>query len=719
VPNQESEEALQAALRRGRLSLVLEGEKLRGGFSLFRAGDDEKTWLLVKKADEFAETREITDENRSVLSYRTLEDVQAGRRLSDRASVAPRPVSAPALSGGVRPMLATLAPKPFDHPDWLFEIKWDGYRAIAEVGASGIRLYSRTQQPFNDRYPAVVEALQALDHEAVLDGEVVVLDDHGKADFQSLQNYPGTGQGHLVYYVFDILSLDGRNLRSLPLTDRKKILKDVLRDSAHLKLSDAVRARGTKFLEAAAQQGLEGIMAKHAKSPYREGLRSEEWLKIKVQNRQEAVICGFTDPQGSRKHFGALVLGLYQDGDLIYIGHTGSGFDQRTLADLHARLAPLVRTRPPFQKTPKTNARVHWVEPRLVCEVKFEGWTRDGLMRIPIFVGLREDKPADDVHRETPKTAKFSPEPPRRAQDAETVINGHPVKLTRLHKVFWPKEGYTKGDLIAYYRRMAPYILPYLKDRPLSLHRHPDGIEGESFYQKNFDQRLPEWIKTINIHSESEDQDLRTLVCQDEATLAFLANLGCIEINPWNSRIRQLDRPDYFVVDLDPEDIAFEKVVETAWMVREVLDQAGAESYCKTSGSRGLHIFVPLGARYTYDQARFFAEIIVHLVHQELPLITSLERSPLRRQRRVYLDFLQNRRGQTLAAAYSVRPRLGATVSTPLRWEEVTADLDPTAFTIRTLEKRLRSVGDLWEPILGPGIDLEACLNRIEPNRRN
>ncbi len=294
------------------------------------------------------------------------------------------------------------------------------------------------------------------------------------------------------------------------------------------------------------------------------------------------------------------------------------------------------------------------------------------------------------------------------------IVNDEKVKLTNLDKVFWPDEGYTKGDLIDYYRTVAPFILPYLKDRPESLNRHPDGITGENFFQKNMDHRVPGWIETVRIRSESSNRDLVYLVCQDTATLIWMANLGCIEINPWHSRVRHLEEPDYLVLDLDPLDIPFPEVVKAATVTHEVLEEIGAESFCKTSGATGLHIYVPLGARYSDDQAQQFAHLVNLLVHTRLPATTSVERSPEKRKGKVYLDFLQNGRGQTLAAAYAVRPRKGATVSTPLKWEEVNKGLDPTRFTIRSIGSRLERVGDLWKDTLGPGIDMERCLERLE-----
>ena len=349
-------------------------------------------------------------------------------------------------------------------------------------------------------------------------------------------------------------------------------------------------------------------------------------------------------------------------------------------------------------------------------------------MRHPVFIGLREERKPRSVRLESPlppqeetpnESVEVRPQHKEPAKlsmiknDAELESYGRILKLTNLNKVYWPSEKYTKRDLIEFYREMAPFVLPYLKDRPESLHRHPNGVEGESFYQKDLEHH-PAWVKTVRIGSESQEKEIRFLICQDEPTLIYMANLGCIEINPWSSRLGMLDHPDFLVIDLDPEDIAFEKVVEAALAVREVLESAEADSFCKTSGKSGLHIYVPLGGSCNYDQARQFAEIIARLAHQKLPSITSLERNPKRRQKRVYLDYLQNRRGQTLAAPYSCRPHPGATVSTPLNWAEVNSQLDPSRFTIRTIRQRLDKHGDLFQPILSGSLDLMKSLERLQ-----
>jgi bifunctional non-homologous end joining protein LigD len=724
------EQAVEEGLHRGQMRLELQGQKLRGRFSLVKLrGKEENAWLLIKRPDAFASAASADDDGaRSVLSGRTMAEIAAGVRkpAAGRTGDVSRRVLEDSTGGQaaratrrprVKPMLAMPVAEPFDRPGWLFEVKWDGFRAIADVRDGEVQLYSRNHKSLADRFPPVVAALANLGHDALLDGEIVAVDAAGEPQFHLLQNYQGTGKGQLVYYVFDLLELDGEDLRRRPLTERKKRLQRILGGSPIVQFSAHIETQGKALFEAAEGRRLEGIIAKNATSTYREGVRAYDWLKIKTQQRQEAVIGGYTEPRGSRSHLGSLVLGVYDGADLIYIGRAGGGFDTRGLADMVARLKPLEQRECPFKVRPTTDTRAHWVAPRLVCEVRFQGWTESGHIRFPIFLGLRDDKDAKQVRREE---AKPLPKSGSNAVQADGDRLSPPaaaepqVQLTNLKKIYWPDDGYTKGDLIEYYRGVAEVLLPHLKDRPMSLNRHPNGIKGKSFYQKDVSrQPPPEWVQTAVIMSEAEGRTIRYALCQNAASLLYLANLGCIEMNPWLSRVASPSRPDFLVIDLDPEATTFARVVEAAQAVRKTLDKAGVEGYCKTSGKTGLHIYVPLAAQYDYDQARQFTEIVMNLVHRQLPETTSVLRRPALRQGKVYLDFLQNRRGQTLASAYSVRPEPGATVSTPLKWSEVTKRLDPARFTIRTVRKRLDKLGDLWLPVLGEGIDLLACLERL------
>jgi bifunctional non-homologous end joining protein LigD len=395
------------------------------------------------------------------------------------------------------------------------------------------------------------------------------------------------------------------------------------------------------------------------------------------------------------------------------------------------KMDSLINGKSPFKEKVKANTPITWIQPKMVCEVSFSEWTSDNSLRHPIFEGLREDKKAKDVVIEKPLSAEKAAEETGEmtikkednqgkinVKDKEITLSGHKLKLTNLDKVFFPDEGYTKGDLIDYYKSISKYMLPYLKDRPESMRRNPHGIKGQSFFQKNVDHMPPSWVKTKMIYSESNDSNINYMLCNDEATLVYMANLGCIEINPWFSRIQALENPDYLVVDLDPEEISFDKVIETALVVKEVLDEAGAKSFCKTSGATGLHIYVPLKAKYDYEAAKEFAHVIARITNNRIPEFTSLERSPSKIKKKVYLDYLQNRKGQTLAAPYSVRPFPGATVAAPLLWEEVKKGLSPSQFTIKNIHERLKDTGDLFKGILGAGINIEKCLKRINSELR-
>ncbi len=733
-----NQKLLRKGLKSGKLTFTLQGKKLHGEFALVKTrGREENAWLLLKHDDAYASTEDITLQEYSVVTHRTLDDVKHHRPpLSVVPKDLPSELIAP-MPHKVKPMLATLVNAPFNREGWVFEIKWDGYRAIAEVGTKQVKLYSRNLNTYETKFDAIFEQLQQVKTPMVLDGEVVALDDDGKPSFQLLQD--AVNQQHrLVYYVFDLLYLDGYSVETLTLLERKALLKQHLPVLPQVRYCDHVETTGTDFFKLVQEQGLEGVIAKDAESPYFRNKRTQSWLKIKTHLRQEAIIAGYTEPRGGRKNMGSLILGIVKDGQLTYIGHTGTGMDAQTLKNLKSRLDTLAIEQCPFAgKPPKTNAPVHWVEPRFICEVKFQEWTKDGHMRQPVFLGLREDKAANEVVKEEVKPVtsvikkkagrkkmaqatkaknKVARSPHRLDAKKETQtleLNGVSLKLSNLNKVLWPDEGYTKRDLINYYLEMAPIILPYLKDRPINLLRHPNGIEAQGFFQKNHDH-APDWAHTVDIYSESNDKDIHYLVCENEATLVYLANLGCIEMNPWNSRIDRLDNPDYMVMDLDPEHIGFDKVIETALVVHDILESAGIENYCKTSGATGLHIYVPMGSQYDYGMVKDFAHLIGTLVHQRTRGFTSLERSPSKRQKKIYLDYLQNRFGQTLACAYGVRPKPHATVSTPLLWNEVKPGLDPTAFTIHTIQKRLDQHGDLWQPALGKGIDLMACLKSLE-----
>jgi bifunctional non-homologous end joining protein LigD len=609
-------------------------------------------------------------------------------------------------------MLATLTDKPFSSNEWLYEIKYDGYRAISVIEKE-VEIISRNNISFNSLFAALLPELKKIPHSCVLDGEIVVEDKKGRSGFQLLQNYQNKGEGSLRYYVFDLLSLDGNDLRELPLVKRKELLRLLLEKypSEHIVFSEHMEEDGESFFKEAAAMGLEGIVAKQKDSLYHSGTRSKQWLKIKISQQEEAIIAGITEPKGSRSHFGSLVLGAYEGKELRYIGNCGSGFNQASLQEIYKKLKPLFISRSPFRERVPQSGKIQWVKPQTVCQVRFTEWTDDGLMRHPVFTGLRIDKKASEVMKTT-KNGNGSPL--TNSGDRDVEVDKITLRLTNRDKIYFPGEGITKGEIIDYYNEIAPLILPYLKDRPQSLNRLPNGIKEPGFYQKDIDlAKSPEWLRTERIYSESNKAYIDYLICNDKATLLYMANLGCIDINPWNSRIGSLEYPDWVVIDLDPEKIPFQKVVETALTVKAIMEELETECYCKTSGATGLHIYVPLAAKYNYELVKTFAELIAQTVFARLPESTSILRSPLKRQKKVYVDFLQNRKGQTLAAPYSVRPKKGATVSTPLEWEEVNDKLDPSNFTIRNILKRVEKKGDLWKPVIGKGANLDKIIKRI------
>jgi bifunctional non-homologous end joining protein LigD len=691
----DQEKMLLRELRSGHITFILHGQKLKGEYALIKkGGPNDNAWLLVKKNDEFASKNDITGQDASVVT---------GRRLAggDEINSVPGPVVE--MLESVSPMLATLTDEAFDDPNWLFEIKWDGYRAIASWDGRVASLYSRNGSDFS-KYKSVKEALRNLKHKAVLDGEIVAIDEEGHSNFGWLQNYLSSPRGQLAYYVFDILWLDGHDLTGLPLLERKQVLSKVLTgNNSVIRYSDHIIGRGRAFFETARTRRLEGIMAKQKSSLYHQAQRSKMWLKIKTHHRQEAVIGGFTEPKGSRKYIGALILGVYENSQLVYVGHSGSGIPSSQIKNLRQQLEKIEIDESPFSEKVKPNAPVHWTKPNLVCEVKFSEWTVDGIMRQPIFVGLRQDKPARQVGREREVSM---------TNDDKKTTNKK-LELTHLDKVFFPAAGYTKGDLIDYYRSVGPLILKYIDSRPHSLLRQPNGLAGQAFFQKDI-PKTPNWIKTKKIYSESNEKDINYLVCDSLDSLLYMVQLGCIEINPWNSRVSALEKPDWCVIDLDPEKIDFAEVVKAAQIVHQICEQLDITAIPKTSGKTGIHIFIPLAAKYDYEQSKQFAHILASLVNDRLPDTTSLERSPASRQGKIYVDYLQNREGQTLAAPYSVRPTPVASVSTPLKWDEVNDKLDPNEFTIKNIGQRIERVGDLWQPVVGRGIDLAKVLKKLE-----
>ncbi len=692
--------------------------------------------------------------------------------------------TAPDFSGAKRsplpktisPMLATLVEEPVEGPDWQYEIKWDGYRAIAICNKHMVKLISRNNKSFDEKFYPIHAALTTPGWRAVLDGEIAVLKGDGVSNFGALQNWRSEADGQLIYYVFDLLWLDGYDLMPLPLSRRKAILASLVPEDGPIRLSQNFDTTATEFLAAAAKMGLEGIIAKRADSPYKPGDRGRDWLKIKTQKRHEVVIGGFTRNEGSPKPFSSLLVGIFDKKKLTYIGKIGTGFNSQQQHDMINQFKPLLTDRSPFTITPDVNepsrfrpdpphAEAFWLKPVLVCEVSYAELTADGVMRHPSFQGMREDKPSKDVHAEIalPAAALTRPELgqsaiaansseavsgsaaadyPGRASGEATVkaspihlkaeaaaqrktllnptdesqvrkVNGHELKFNHLGKVFWPKDGYTKRDLLNYYYQAGEYLLPYLINRPQSLNRFPNGIAGKSFYYKNVSDTAPDWVKQFPYRT-SEGEDKNFLVVEDEASILWMANMGAIEMNPWNSTVAFPDHPDWCIIDLDPTDKnTFEQVIKTAQTTLQLLQALKIDSYPKTSGSTGIHIYIPMGRKYTYDECQLFARLIVTQVHNELKGFTSIERLTRNRPGKIYLDFLQNRPKATLAAPYSIRPKPKATVSMPLHWDEVKRGLKMTHFTIENSIARVRSEGDLFKGVLGKGIDMQKALKAL------
>ncbi|MDN3551200.1 DNA ligase D [Mucilaginibacter aquaedulcis] len=779
------EKHLLKQLASGQLKIKLHGEKLNGEFAMVKThGMGENGWLMIKHKDEFATSNDITKQDKSVLSGKTIEtmektsekvwqhgheeDVVPDEELAEeiettepettKADVAKLLKGAPKskILTSIKTMKATLVDEPFDEPGWLFEVKWDGYRAIANLQKDEVSLISRNNLPFEKYYP-INEALKKWGMNAVLDGELLVLNDKGISDFGAMQNWRSEADGNLVFYIFDILWYEGKNLMGLPLSERQAILQSILpTDNDHTRQSKVFDANGIDFFAAAERMGLEGIIAKKADSVYTSDLRSKEWLKVKVQRRQEVVISGFTKNEGTGKSFSALVLGVYDTkGDLQFVGKVGTGFSDKLQKEMMTQFEPLITKNSPFDyevdvdkptrfRPKRMGAKPTWLKPELVCEVGFAEVTSDGVFRQASFKGMRTDKKDKDVILETPvdteetvAEADAVPDPkstkskkadlklePVKNTERKTLLNptedtqtkkvcGHELKFNHVTKLYWPEDKVTKGDMLNYYYKVGEYMMPYLKDRPMSLNRFPGGIHGQSFYQKNVTDKAPDWAKTFD-HVTDEGKVTKYLVGTDEASLLWMNSLGCIEINPWFSRAETPDNPDYCVIDLDPDKHTYDQVVEAARIVKDILDAIDVPSYPKTSGSTGMHIYVPLAGKYTYQQSQLFANIIVKHVHEQIPDYTSLERSIAARKGKMYLDYLQNRPGATIAGPYSLRPKPGATVSMPLSWDEVKPGLTIQHFNIHNALDRLKETGDLFHGVLGEGIDLEKTLKKAQ-----
>src|ERR1017187_5305729 len=773
---------LREGIYPGKLNFVWHRKKLKAEFALVKThGREENAWLLFKLKDKYVSKEDITLKDKSVISKKTLTQVEKtttnfyGAKRVKKSSVKSKKETSlnkrndvkegsaknkkekenisslgKIITEGKRtkfpsnlsPMLATMVDKPFDKEGWQYEIKWDGYRAVAFCNKNKVELKSRNDKSFNEKFYPVHKAVQQWNINAVIDGEVVVLDENGKSNFGALQNWRSEADGKIYFYVFDLLWMNGKDLMQIPLSERRNILKQIIPENNIIRFSENFEVSGIEFFETAKKMGLEGMMAKKSDSVYSEGNRSKGWLKIKAHKRQEMVIGGYTKNDDSSKSFSSLLMGVYEKGKLIYTGKVGTGFNDKQQIEMLKQFKPYITKSAPFTELPDINkpsrfqhppphATAVWMKPELVCEVSFTEMTTDGIMRHPSFEAIRIDKKAKDVTKEKAintnqiisqkeikskeilkpvgkKDRKTFLNPADETQVRE--INGHEIKFNNLNKFYWSKEKITKRDMLNYYYQVAPYILPYLKDRPQSMNRHPNGINGESFYFKDITGTAPDWIETFEYKSDADNRLRKYLVAKDEASLLYMATLGCIELNPWHSKVETEDYPNWCIIDLDPAENTFQQVIEAANVTKEILESMGVTSYPKTSGSAGIHIYIPLGVKYTYEQSKEFARIIATLVQREIPKYTSIERIVKSRKGKVYIDFLQNRPQATVAAPYSLRPKPGATVSMPLHWDEIKKGLKMRDFTIYNAIERVKSIGDIFKPVLGKGINLEKVI---------
>ncbi|MBI5067151.1 MAG: DNA ligase D [Deltaproteobacteria bacterium] len=719
--------------RKGKLLFTLQGYKLRGEWTLVRTRRNPREWLLLKHRDAWADPgRKRPPSDASVLSGLTLAELKEGPARTaglEAELVAQGAVRRAVEAERVRPMLAQAAPGPFGGPGWIFEIKWDGWRALCERRGAGAVVRYRSGAPGTAAWPEIARALRALPCErALLDGEIVVLGTDGKPRFQALQQrarlegaaaaQASVGQPATLM-AFDLLALGDLDLRGLPLLARKEALRRLLPREGPLRFADHVAERGEAFFEAARAQGLEGMVGKRADAPYREG-RSPAWRKVRAERTGDLAVIGFTAPGGSgRVGLGALQLAVHDGCGLVYAGSVGTGFTDRELQALRDRLEAQRRPEPVCPVPREAQKGSTWVEPTLCVEVRFLEWTEEGLLRHPAFVRLREDKRPEECvregEREKSAPGREPPFPLPRAGGGEGQGEEAPLVFSNLEKPYFPEDGFTKGHLIEWYRTVAPWFLPYLKDRPLVLTRYPDGIHGKSFFQKDAPEWTPAWVRRVRVWSEERGAEVEHFVCDDERTLLYLANLGTIPIHLWSSRAPELSRPDWCIIDLDPKEAPFAHVIQIARAARELCDDIELPCHVKTTGQSGLHLLVPLGQQLTHEQSRQLAGLLGRVLCDRLPAIATMVRTPAARGGKVYVDTLQNGQGKTIAAPYCVRPRPGAPVSAPLRWSEVNPKLDPRSYTIRTMPARLRrQKADPLLPVLGEKPDLVAALARLQ-----
>src|SRR5213594_1273975 len=722
VPLEDPEEGM----KKGKLLFELHGYKLKGKWTLVKLKKGEKEWLLIKEKDGYVSTDGALPPE-SVLSGLTVEELKEGKDRAEPIKKELARLKAPQRVVRVEeaePMLAETREQPFTKAGWLFELKLDGYRIRAAREGGEARLITRNGHDIAATFPELARAVTALPYDdVVLDAELVVPDEAGHPSFQRLQNRAKlTGSLEVrraavetpaLLYVFDLLGFEGYDVRPLPLVKRKAILQRVLPHAGPLRYLEHFEKDGEALYQQVVKMGLEGIVAKQADSPYRAG-RSSHWFKIRADRTDDFVVVGFTRPKGSRSGFGALDLGAYEDGKLVYAGRVGSGFTAEQLKEVSAVLERSVRPTPAFSGPVPKDPGHTWVEPALLAEVRFKEWTDEGLLRQPVFVRFRDDKPVTEIAKRDAGSEMRDAEPPVAIAHPASRISHPEVKFSNLDKVFWPDEGYTKGDLIEYYRAISPWMLPYLADRPLVLTRFPDGINGKSFFQKDAPEYAQAFVRTVTIWSDDSQRELDYFVCDHESSLLYIANMAAILLHVWSSRVESLEAPDWCILDLDPKDAPFTDVVTVAKAVHALCDDIGLPTGIKTSGSTGLHVLIPLGRQVTYEQSRTLGGLLARVIAAELPEIATVTRQVQKRGGKVYLDYVQNGHGRLLVAPYSVRPLPGAPVSMPLRWSEVTPKLDIRKFTIVNAPARMKKLkDDPLRAVLEEKPDLVSALEKL------
>ena len=725
IPTGDTEEGLAS----GKLLFELQGHKLHGLWTLVKLKKSANEWLLIKERDSYAAADgSLPDE--SVLSGLTVEDLKAGRTAADDIRNELVRLAAPAREvepQSVRVMLAEQRDQPFSAAGWLFELKLDGYRALA-ARAGAPCLLSRNGNELTACFPEVVQALKALPYERLLlDGELVAVDSAGRPSFQRLQQRAqlrrpldirhAAVENPVTYYAFDLLAFENYDLRPLALRQRKALLRKLLPSTGVIRYLDHFEEDGDTLYQHVQQLKLEGIVAKRADSAYKPG-RTPVWLKIRTRRTEDFVVVGFTSPKGGRSGIGALLLGSYRNGRLVFSGRAGSGFSDKQLLAIRKELEALRVAEAACTGPVPHDGVAMWVAPRLVCEVEYTEWTEEGLLRQPVFIRFRQDKQPEEClgswEAGKREGGKVSQSGPKRETLSKPEAKARGTQFSNLKKVFWPEDGYTKGDLIEYYRGIAPWLLPYLRDRPVVLTRYPDGIAGKSFYQMDAPEFVPEWIRTERMWSEQAEREIDYFICDDAQSLLYLVNLGTIPLHVWSSRTTNLGHPDWCVLDLDPKGAPFSDVVAVANAAHALCDEIGLPSLVKTSGSSGLHVLIPLGCQCRHDQARSLGELLARIIVGELPAIATLARQVSRRDGKVYVDYLQNGSGRLIVAPFSVRPLPGAPVSTPLRWNEVTPDLDIRKYTIANVAERMRLLKrDPLRDVLKLKPDITAALEHV------